>query len=88
MSSTSTHYENAELFRTLAERLPELLPEQARPEQVTLLHELADDQIEQAEYDEWVRQKVALARADPHPGWTIEEAKAQLRAHLERRKSA
>jgi len=86
--STTTHYENAELFRTLAERLPELLPEQASPEQVTLLHELADDQIEQAEYDEWVRQKVALARADPHPGHTTEEAIARFRAYVERRKSA
>jgi len=89
MSSITTHYENAHFLRGLAERLPQLLSqEDAPPAQIELLHRLADDEIEQAEYDEWVREKVALARADPHPGWTIEEAKAQLRSHLERRKSA
>jgi len=84
----STHYENAQLFRTLAERLPDLLPDQAAPEKVALLHELADDQIDQAEYDEWVREKVALAEADPHPGHTVEEAIARFHAYIERRQSA
>jgi len=88
MNSSTAHYENANFLRGLAERLPQLLPQETPPAQIELLNRLADEELEQAEYDEWVREKVALAEADPHPGWTIEEAKAQLRAHLERRKSA
>jgi len=90
MSSITPHYENAHFLRGLAERLPQLLSqEDAPPAQIELLHRLADDEIEQAEYDEWVREKVARALADPHPGWTIEEAKEQLGLHpIEGRKSA
>jgi len=87
-TSHTVHYENAEFFRTLAERLPELLPAQAAPDKIALLHELADDQIEQAEYDEWGRQKVARARTETSPGYTTEEVKARLRTDFEGRKKS
>jgi len=88
-TSYSPHYENAHFLRGLAEKLPQLLPqEEAPPAQIALLHQLADEEIEQAEHDEWIREKVARARAETEPGWTTDEVKAQLRAYAERRQSA
>jgi len=89
MSSHTAHYENANFLRGLAEKLPQLLPQEDAPAaQIELLHRLADDEIEQAEYDEWVREKVARARAETGPGLTTDEVKARLRSYAERRKSA
>jgi len=46
-----------------------------------LLPDLNDE--DQAQYDEWVRQKIALARADDRPALTIAEAKQRLRDRMD-----
>ena len=54
--TTATHYENANFLRELAESLPRINPKTHKPEQVQLLQRLADEELEQARYDEWVRE--------------------------------
>jgi hypothetical protein len=76
--SIATHYENANFLRELAESLPRLMPT-SNAARVELLQRLADDELAQAEYDEWVRAKVAAARADKRPGMTTEQVRQQLR---------
>ena len=78
--STTTHYENANFLRELAERLPRIRP-QGNQAQAELLQRLADDELAQAQHDEWVRAKVAAARADKRPGMST----AQLRTLLNTR---
>ena len=77
--TTATHYENANFLRELAESLPRIRPQgnQAQAE----LQRLADDELAQAQHDEWVRAKVAAARADKRPGMST----AQLRTLLNTR---
>lgn len=77
--SIATHYENAHFLRQLAERLPKLMPE-GKPSQVELLQRLANEELAQAEYDEWVKGKVAAARADSRPGVTTDQLRQQLKA--------
>jgi glycosyltransferase A (GT-A) superfamily protein (DUF2064 family) len=79
MSST-THYENANFLRELAESLPRILPA-GGADKAALLQRLANEELAQAEYEEQVRAKVAAARADSGPGMTT----AQLRQRLESR---
>ncbi|MDO5103959.1 MAG: hypothetical protein Q4D91_13890 [Lautropia sp.] len=76
--STSTRYENANFLRELAETLPNISAQQHKPEQVQLLQRLADEELAQARHDEWVRGKVAAARADNRPGMTIERVRELL----------
>jgi len=52
-------------------------------ETAELLPELADQALEQAQYDAWVKQKVALARADERPALTITEARKRLLSRLD-----
>lgn len=78
MTTTAKHYENANFLRELAETLPRINPTGHKPEQVQLLQRLANEELEQARYDDWVRQKVAASRADTRPGMTT----AQLRQKL------
>ena len=78
--STATHYENANFLRELAESLPRIRP-QGNQAQAELLQRLADDELAQAQHDEWVRAKVAAARADQRPGMST----AQLRTLLNTR---
>ncbi|MFL4257320.1 plasmid stabilization protein, partial [Escherichia coli] len=59
MNST-THYENANFLRELAESLPRILPE-GSTDKSALLQRLANEELARAEYDEQVR---ANARAD------------------------
>ena len=77
--STVTHYENANFLRELAENLPRLLPH-GSPSQVELLQRLANEELAQGEYDDWVRAKVAAARADKRPGMTTDQLRRQLQA--------
>ena len=78
--STATHYENANFLRELAESLPRIRP-QGNQAQAELLQRLANDELAQAQHDEWVRAKVAAARADQRPGMST----AQLRTLLNTR---
>ena len=77
--TTATHYENANFLRELAS-LPRIRP-QGNQAQAELLQRLADDELAQAQHDEWVRAKVAAARADKRPGMST----AQLRTLLNTR---
>ncbi|MBB9855895.1 plasmid stabilization protein, partial [Escherichia coli] len=58
MNST-THYENANFLREMAESLPRILPE-GSTEKSALLQRLANEEL--------ARAKVAAARADKRPG--------------------
>ncbi|MED8903674.1 hypothetical protein RCL92_21515 [Escherichia coli] len=52
MNST-THYENANFLRELAENLPRILPE-GSTDKSALLQRLANEELARAEYDEQV----------------------------------
>lgn len=52
-------------------------------EQLQLLQRLADEEMEQARYDEWVREKVAAARADTRPGMTTDQVRELLNRRYE-----
>lgn len=56
--NAATHYENADFLRELAESLPRIHP-QGSQVQAELLQRLADDELAQAQHEEWVRAKVA-----------------------------
>lgn len=86
--TTATHYENANFLRELAESLPGISQRTHKPEQVQLLQRLADEELEKAHYDEWVRGKVAAARADTRPKMTTEEVRASLKARSDRLRNA
>lgn len=59
MNST-THYENANFLRELAESLPRIFPE-GSTDKSALLQRLANEELARAEYDEQIRAKVAAA---------------------------
>jgi hypothetical protein len=82
--NTATHYENANFLRELAESLACINPQTHRPEQVALLQRLADEELAEAEHIEWVRDKVAAARADTRPTLTTAEVRNRLKARYER----
>ena len=84
MNST-THYENANFLRELAERLPRILPE-GGADKAELLQRLANEELAQAEYDEWVRAKVAVARADNRPGVSTAQLRQQLQSRYQERR--
>jgi len=83
-TTTSIHFENANFLRELAENLPHMRPQGHSAAQVALLQRLADEELAQARHDEWIRRKVAAARADARPGITTQEVRASLRSRLER----
>ena len=74
------HYENANFLRGLAESLPQ---EIHKPEHLNLLQRLADEELEQARYDEWVRNKVTAARADTRPGMSTSQLRQLLQTRYE-----
>lgn len=80
MPLTTDHYENANFLRELAENLPRIFPD-GNPAKTELLQRLANDELAQAEYDDWVRAKVSAARADTRPGMGTK----QLRQILQNR---
>ncbi|WP_238990264.1 plasmid stabilization protein [Lautropia dentalis] len=88
MMNTSTHYENAHFLRELAELLPSISLQKYKPEQVQLLQRLADEELERARHDEWVREKVATARADTRPGMTTEQVRSMLNRRYEELRDA
>ena len=78
--NNSTHYENANFLRELAENLPRILPESST-DKSALLQRLANEELARAEYDEQIRAKVAAACANKLP----EMSSAQLRQQLQGR---
>ena len=84
---TATHYENANFLRELAESLPRILP-QGNPAQSALLQRLADQELAQAQHDDWVRTKVAAARADTRPTTPHSEVASRLSARYARLRDA
>ncbi|GAS39473.1 hypothetical protein [Salmonella enterica] len=81
MNST-THYENANFLRELAESLPRILPD-GGADKAALLQRLANEELAQAEYDERVRAKVAAARADKRPGMSTAQLRQQVHARYQ-----
>lgn len=80
--NNTTHYENANFLRELAESLPRILPE-GSADKAALLQRLANEELAQAEYDEQVRAKVAAARADKRPGMNTAHLRQQLQARYQ-----
>lgn len=83
----ATHYENANFLRELAESLPNILP-QGNPAQAALLQRLADEELAQAQHDDWLRTKVAAARADKRPTISQAEVASRLNARYARLRDA
>mgnify|MGYP004705256545 CR=1 FL=1 len=81
--TAATHYENANFLRELAENLPRIWPD-GSPAKTELLQRLANEELAQAQHEEWVHAKVATARADTRPTMTMEEVRASLQARYER----
>ena len=52
------------------------------------LQRLADEELAQAQHSEWIRAKVAAARADTRPTLTTDEVRANLKARYERLRDA
>ncbi|MBD2799123.1 plasmid stabilization protein [Xenorhabdus sp. Flor] len=78
--NNTTHYENANFLRELAENLPQIMPNDNVARNAELLQRLANEELAQAEYEERVRAKVAIARADSRPGITTEQLRQQLQS--------
>lgn len=85
--TTATHYENANFLRELAESLPRIFPA-GNSSKVELLQRLADEELAQAEYDEWVCAKVAAARSDKRPGMSTEQVRSLLQARAQELRDA
>jgi hypothetical protein len=86
--TAATHYENANFLRELAESLPRIRPQGHSQSQAELLQRLADDELAQAQHDEWIRAKVAAARTDNRPTVTPNEVLARLGDRFDRLSSA
>lgn len=86
--NAATHYENANFLRELAESLPRIRPQGHSQGQAELLQRLADDELAKAQHDEWVRAKVAAARADKRPGMSTAQLRMLLNTRYEELHSA
>ncbi|TXT40899.1 MAG: Ribosomal protein S18 [Comamonadaceae bacterium] len=82
--TAATHYENANFLRELAESLPRIRPQGHSQSQAELLQRLADEELAQAQHDEWIRDKVAAARADNRPTVSTDDVLARLDARHDR----
>lgn len=83
MPQAHSHCEDANFLRELADSLPRVFPDGSKAKS-ELLQRLANEELAQAEYDEWVRAKVSAARANNRPGMSTE----QLRTVLQNRAQA
>lgn len=83
MSNTS-HYENANFLRELAESLPRILSADSA-DKAALLQRLANEELAQAEYEEKIRAKVMIVRADSRPGMTSEQRRQRLHDRCQER---
>lgn len=48
-----------------------------------MLQRLANEELAQAEYGNWVRSRVATSRADQRPGMSTEQLRQQLQARYD-----
>ena len=85
--STASHYENANFLRELAECLPRIFPKSSQ-DKAELLQRLANEELAQAEYDDWVKSKVAAARADKRPGMSTDQLRQALKARAQELRNA
>ncbi len=85
--NTAAHYENANFLRELAENLHRIWPH-GTPAKTELLQRLANEELAQAQHEEWVRAKVAAARADTRPTMTTDEIRTRLKERYERLRDA
>jgi hypothetical protein len=85
--SNTTHYENANFLRELAESLPRILPT-GSADKAALLQRLANEELAQAEYEEQIRAKVSAARADSRPGISTGELRQQLHDRYQAQRDA
>ncbi|WP_340614515.1 plasmid stabilization protein [Xenorhabdus thailandensis] len=81
--SNTTHYENANFLRELAENLPQIMPGTDAVRNAEFLQRLANEELAQAEYEERVRTKVAIARADSRPGMSTGQLRQQLQSRYQ-----
>lgn len=79
----TTHLENANFLRELAESLPRINPKASTPRHIALLQRLANEELAEAEYTEMVRAKVAASRANPGTRMTTNELRGHLQARYE-----
>lgn len=77
------HYARANLLRELAEKLPTIIPEHD-PSEVDFLNRLADEELEQAEYDAWVRAKIAAVDVENTRTFTPDEVEREMDLFVER----
>lgn len=87
MQQTSTHYENANFLRELADNLPRIFPGGNAAKRELLQH-LANEELAQAEYDDWVRAKVSAARADDRTGMSTEQLRKSLQNRVQKIRNA
>ena len=59
-----------------------------KPEQAELLQRMADEELAQAEHVEWIKRKVAAARADTRPTFTTEQVLRRLADRVGRYRNA
>ena len=85
--SNTTHYENANFLRELAESLPRILPT-GGADKAELLQRLANEELAQAEYEEQIRAKVTAARADSRPGMSTELLRQRLQGRYQELRDA
>ena len=85
--NTAAHYENANFLRELAENLPRIWPH-GTPAGTELHERLPAQPLAQAQHEEWVRAKVAAARADTRPTMTTDEIRTRLKERHERLRDA
>lgn len=91
--SATVHHENAHFLRSLAENLfrlnwREIGAPSPQPEQLALLQRLANDELAEAEHEEWIKAKVRMARADLRPPLSTEQIRARIQSKLEGKQDA
>ncbi|RRE79257.1 plasmid stabilization protein [Klebsiella pneumoniae] len=83
--SNTTHYENANFLRELAESLPRILPE-GGPDKAALLQRLANEEPGQSMKIRFA--PVTAARADTRPGMTTEQLRQRLHGRYQELRDA
>ena len=86
--TVTTHYENANFLRELAESLPRVLPGKGAADEADLLQRLADEELVRAGCNDWVRAKVATARADTRPGMSTDPLRQTLNSRAKQLRNA
>ncbi|OOV66710.1 plasmid stabilization protein [Enterobacter kobei] len=85
--SNTTHYENANFLRELADSLPRLLPE-GGPYKAALLQRLANEELARVEFEDQVRAYLTSARSVTRPGMTTEQLRQRLHGRYQELRDA